>query len=347
MEQGIDGEPDIGSTLGGFYYSILVEIWSHEDRTFWTSVYVFLVAESILFVALLSSLEAVGSLLFAALLGFLGYSVSLMWMLVGSRWREALLLVNAQCRCLEKELFHKRLVRTANPEHFFPMYFTANKAIFHPQSAAEGRTMGIAENSQSKPLSEQLGEEEITHLIRSHYLKRPSMDPIRGRLLSSFSFSRIVTQYLPMVFLVAWGLVFCASLEAPALKDESEFVISVVVLLSLAVLGFGSTIVLRVLRFHALLQDKEEVLMTEITNKDVLDEVRNAHDRQLGWNLLFLGLGLTALGYTWFALASSGSTGFDWYEYDTAILLGVIFILGYWWAPWLQKRARNLSPGKK
>ncbi len=295
-----------------FYYGKLVDIWEHEDTTFWTSVNVFLIAESILFVAVFSAVEFVEDLLLVVCISLVGFGVSLAWLLVGNRWRLALLLTNAQCRYLERELFAERIKKGSDVTKFVPMYFVANRAAFHGAS------------DKTEELIHQHCKEAIFNEVT-----------VRENRLGSFSFNLIVTTFLPVLFLLVWLTAFSACLGVRLSPKDGVFA-SIVTVISAFFLAASSFVLINSSakrRTGDISMQKGEAVETEHVITAVLDE-------QIRWNMAFLGLGLLALGYTWYSLSLSGNSGFNWYSYWPAIAGGLLLLTGFWWGPFVAKRIR-------
>ncbi len=196
---------DISSTLSGYYYERLLDIWTHQDRTYWTSISTFLVVESILFVALFQSLDnATLDARIPSGISVLGLVVSLLWLLVSGRWRKGILLLENQLRHIELELFRKRLSTATGVKGYFPMYFWGSRSVM------------------LKGYDDQLMDFEIA--MKEYYEETQVHPPQRFRFeslirkmengLSGWSSNRIITYVLPNAFMFAWSLGLVSTLSS-------------------------------------------------------------------------------------------------------------------------------------
>jgi len=200
----IEKKSDVTSSLPGYYYSKLVDIWIHQDKTFWTSISTFLVVESILFVALFQALDVVETIRFLpAGLSLVGFFVSLLWLLVSSRWRRGILLLENQLRHMEMELFHSRIVDSNQAQNFFPMYFSGSRAVMFKGSETEFKD----HEKQMRDYYEKMTGGDGQALSLEKLLRAMESG------LSGWSSNRIVTYVLPLVFMLAWSIGLTAALS--------------------------------------------------------------------------------------------------------------------------------------
>jgi len=216
--------PHEPNSLERYYYSELVKIWIQNYKAFWSAVYIFLIVQSILFIALFeaASLENQGSFIVFSL-SWIGLIVSLMWLFVCGRLRAALILQEHQARHLERRLFHKSIWKPKNYKIYFPMYFSGSRAVFYWQKN---------KSNKHKP-------EPFEIKIQKHHDDLPEKDNFLP--IDVFSYNRIVAIFLPFLFIIAWGVVTGVSLfgclriiersVAESLAGSSIIMLSIVVIL--------------------------------------------------------------------------------------------------------------------
>jgi len=166
------------------HYDSMISIWIHMDQSLWTSINIFLIIEGICFAATYTLAQAStwNELAFTAICLF-GLVISIIWFVVGGRRKAALILIEHQARHLEKEIFSDKIAGGV-VEEYFPMYFTAAKAVF-----LNHRKVGLGVKPHEKK-------------IRNHHL-----NSLRGGKLgisSRFSSMTAMTFWIPLVFLIIW-----------------------------------------------------------------------------------------------------------------------------------------------
>ncbi len=173
------------------YYSRLIDIWSHQDESFWTSYNIFLVMQGIIIVAIFQaySVEKVGHFI-AVIIAVFGFLITIAWLYSGNRRKAAIRLTSQQARYLEKKIFLDELKMDNNEPagdvtDYFPMFFSGNRAVFsHPPITLEPYELKIKEYYNSN-------------------LKQGCRGKI-NRHFSSKSESDIMTLWVPFLFIIIW-----------------------------------------------------------------------------------------------------------------------------------------------
>lgn len=235
-------EPHVQGSLERYYYSELVKIWIQNYKAFWSAVHVFLIVESILFVALFEAakIEDYGNWI-VFLLSWVGLIVSLMWLFVCGRLRAALSLLEHQARHLEQEMFQVRKNSSNDPVNdvpCFPLYFSGSRAFFFFQK-------------HDKIDSDQKPKCFETRIWKHHYESLSQKE--RFTAMNAMSYNLIVAIRLPILFIIAWIVAIAISLFSGLQNIDwdniicFEFTNSFDILISIQITAFVIAIILLVI----------------------------------------------------------------------------------------------------
>jgi len=179
------------------YYNTLVEIWRHQDTSFWASLNIFLIIEGMMIVAFFQAkgIEQNGENLGFYILIF-GIFITIVWLFSGNRRKYAIRLTSLQGRCLEEKIFTEELgiinkIPTGNVKDYFPMFFTGNHAFFTP-----------LKKSSLKPHEEEI-KAYVNNIIKSPKTLKEKIKYF-DRCLMRWSESNIMTIWIPLAFLIIW-----------------------------------------------------------------------------------------------------------------------------------------------
>jgi hypothetical protein len=170
------------------YYKILIEVWKEQNSSFWTSINVFLVMEGLLFTALfaVSSNADFGPLIIYCI-AIVGIVLSLLWLFVSTRKKEALRLVGHQARVLERKLFAANIKNIDDVEGYFSMFFSGNRAVFLKRSPGKER----------QKLNYEEWEKKIDEYHESRY-------PSVNAWTDGYSEYGVMTVFFPWVLISIW-----------------------------------------------------------------------------------------------------------------------------------------------
>lgn len=187
-------------------YEQLVTIWMHMDDTLWSSLNIFLLTQGILFagIAVLFDKEKMIENL-PQIIACAGVVISFMWLFVSGRRRQALILIEHQCRHLEAEMLDGR---KNDVEKYFPMYFTAARAVFlnykHQATKRDERDDAIYLHHM-----ESLRKERRFKRVRERLgMTTESNKPIKLMVPSRLSSIGIITLWMPILFIAIWAALF-------------------------------------------------------------------------------------------------------------------------------------------